>query len=282
MPSRKIRNAGTAIAIFLALAPLHLFSNSIPAQKTFIQQGFDRLYNLDFSGAHQDFDTWMKLHPEDPMGPVAHAADFLFTEFERMGVLETQLFVDDNKFESRKKTNPDPTVKKMFDQALSQADDLSRKALAINPNDANAQFARVLSLGLRSDYAALIERRDLAAISYTKQGRVLAEQLLKQKPDAYDAYLAVGVENYLSGIKPAPVRWLLQMGGVQTDKQAGLHDLELTAEHGNLLAPFAQLLLAVAALRDKDTAKACGLLGGLAERYPQNGLYKKEELGRCH
>jgi hypothetical protein len=28
--------------------------------------------------------------------------------------------------------------------------------------------------------------------------------LLKQKPDDYDAYLAVGVENYLSGIKPGP------------------------------------------------------------------------------
>jgi hypothetical protein len=172
-------------------------------------------------------------------------------------------------------------VKKLFDQALNQADALAAKAIAANPADTNAQFAKVLSLGLRSDYAALIEKRDLAAIRYTKQGRTLAEQLLKQKPDAYDAYLAVGVENYLSGIKPAPVRWLLQMGGVQTDKQAGLHDLELTAQHGDLLAPFAKLLLAVAALRDKNTEKACSLLGELATRYPQNSLYRKEQSKRC-
>jgi hypothetical protein len=280
--SKKRRTIRVAI-FFLAFFSIY-FSPvlAVSEQRTHIQQGFDRMYNLDFSGAHRDFDSWMKLHPDDPMGPISHAADFLFAEFQRMGVLEAQLFVDDNRFESRKKTTPDPNVKKLFDQAISQADELTSKALAVNPGDLNAQFARVLSLGLRSDYAALIERRDLAAISYTKQGRALAEQLLKQKPDAYDAYLAVGVENYLSGIKPAPVRWLLQMGGVQTDKQAGLRDLELTAQHGDLLAPFAKLLLAVAALRDKETAKACGLLGELASRYPQNGLYKKEELARCH
>jgi hypothetical protein len=273
--------AGGMIVFFLAAFPTHVFPEAAPVQKTFIQQGFDRLYNLDFSGAHRDFDSWMKQYPDDPMGPVSHAADFLFAEFARLGILESELFIDDNTFEDRKKPVADANVKKLFDQALSQADALADKALQANPGDVNAQFAKVLSLGLRSDYAALIEKRDLAAIRYTKQGRTLAEQLLKEKPEAYDAYLAVGVENYLSGIKPAPVRWLLQMGGVQTDKQAGLRNLELTAQHGDLLAPFAKLLLAVAALRDKDTAKACGLLGELATRYPQNGLYKREQQGRC-
>jgi hypothetical protein len=81
--------------------------------------------------------------------------------------------------------------------------------LQFNSQDANAEFTKILSFGLRSDYAALVEKRDLAALRYTRQGRRFAEVLLKQKPDDYDAYLAVGVENYLSGIKPAPIRWLL-------------------------------------------------------------------------
>lgn len=281
--TRKSKTSRLKIAAFLIiLRSVFLFPGFAAAEaKTDIEQGFDRMYNLDFPGAHRDFDAWQKQHADDPMGPVSHAAGFLFSEFARLGILESELFVDDNRFEERKKPAADPNVKKLFDAALDQADALSNKALAAHPEDTNAQFAKVLSLGLRSDYAALIEKRDLAAIRYTKQGRALAEQLLKQKPDAYDAYLAVGVENYLSGIKPAPVRWLLQMGGVETDKQAGMHDLQLTAEHGNLLAPFARLLLAVAALRDKDIPKACGLLHGLASTYPQNGLYTKE-LGRCH
>src|ERR1700748_80207 len=60
-----------------------------------------------------------------------------------------------------------------------------------------------------------------AALRYTRQGRQFAEVLLKQRPDDYDAYLAVGVENYLSGIKPAPIRRLLSADGVETDKAHG-------------------------------------------------------------
>jgi hypothetical protein len=246
-----------------------------------VQQGFQRMYNLDFSGATHDFDVWQKEHPLDPMGPVSHAAALLFSEFHRLGVLESQLFVDDKTYEDRKKLDPDPNIKTQFEGQLSHADQLVTQALAKDNSDVNARFAKVLSLGLRSDYAALIEKRDLAALSYTKQGRQDADLLLKEKPDEYDAYIALGVENYLTGIKPAPVRWLLQMGGMNTDKAQGIQELQQTADHGLLLAPFAKLLLAVAAFRDKDNAKGCTLLHQLASTYPQNPLYTKE-LWRCH
>ena len=244
--------------------------------RTPIEQGFDNMYNLDFSDARRQFDLWETAHPEDPMGPVCQATALLFSEFARLGILESQLFTDDERFDERRKLNPDPQVKQHFDSELEKADALADEALRHNSQDSNAEFAKLLSFGLRSDYAALIEKRDLAAIRYTKQGRQLAEVLLKQKPDDYDAYLAVGVENYLTGIKPAPIRWLLSAGGVQTDKAQGVHDLELTAAHGDLLAPFARLLLAVAALRDKDQTKACSLLNSLSQRYTGNPLYRHE------
>jgi hypothetical protein len=271
------------VAFLLALLnPAIYGADASSPAATAIQQGFASMYNLDFAAAHRDFDAWQVLHPEDPMGPACHAAAYLFTEFARLGVLESQLFTDDKRFENRQKLSPDPQVKNMINAQLDQADALAAKALAKDANDANAQFAKVLSLGLRSDYAALVEKRDLAAIHYTKQGRALAERLLKQNPNVYDAYLAVGVENYLSGIEPAPIRWLMSAGGVETDKTQGIHDLELTAEHGDLLAPFARLLLAVAAFRDKEPAKACSILSELSSHYPQNPLYRREfSQNRC-
>ena len=237
---------------------------------------FQRHVHLDFSAAHHQFDVWEAAHPDDPMGPVCHAAALLFMEFDRLGVLESQLFTDNDRFDDRRKLSPNPQSKRQFMAALDMADALADKALRRNSQDANAEFTKILSFGLRSDYAALVEKRDLAAFRYTRQGRQFAEVLLKQKPDDYDAYLAVGVENYLSGIKPAPIRWLLSAGGVETDKAQGIHDLELAAAHGDLLAPFAQLLLAVSALRDKDQPQACSLLTGLSQRYPRNGLYRHE------
>ena len=65
--------------------------------------GFHLLYNLDFDRAHQLFAAYEKQHPEDPMGPVCDAAGFLFSEFNRLGILESQFYEDDKAFDNRKK-----------------------------------------------------------------------------------------------------------------------------------------------------------------------------------
>jgi hypothetical protein len=241
---------------------------------TEIERGFQSMYNLEFDQAHRNFSTWERLHPNDPLGPVSQAAGYLFGEFARLGILESELFTNDKTFEGRPKLAPDPKVRDEFNGALSRGDQLADAALKQNPEDNNALFAKILALGLRSDYVALIDKEDFAALRYMKQSRILAQQLLKQKPDEYDAMLAVGVENYLTGIKPAPVRWMLSLGGIDPDKEQGLRELEQTAAHGNLLKPFAKLLLAVAALRDKKNTEGCDLLHQLAVAYPGNALYR--------
>jgi hypothetical protein len=133
-----------------------------------------------------------------------------------------------------------------------------------------------LTLGLRADYEALIERRDFDALKVIKSSRATAEKLLMIQPNYYDAYLAIGVENYLFSLKPAPMRWILQAGGAQTDHDRGVEDLRLTAEKGGYLNPYARLLLAVAALRDKDVPKARDLLSALTREFPHNRLYAQE------
>jgi hypothetical protein len=241
---------------------------------TEIERGFQSMYNLEFDQAHQDFSAWERSHPADPLGPVSQAAGYLFGEFARLGILESELFTNDKTFENRAKLAPDPKVRDEFNGAVSRGDQLADAALKQNPEDTNALFAKILALGLRSDYVALIDKQDFAALHYMKQGRILAQQLLKQKPDDYDAMMAVGVENYLTGIKPAPVRWMLSLGGIDPNKEQGLRELEQTAAHGNLLKPFAKLLLAVAALRDKNNTQGCDLLHQLAVAYPRNALYR--------
>jgi hypothetical protein len=239
-----------------------------------IERGFQSMYNLQFDEAHQDFSTWERMHPDDPLGPVSQAAGYLFSEFARLDILESQLFTNDKAFESRNKLSPDPNARTQFYAALDRGNHLADAALKQRPEDNNALFAKVLALGLQSDYVAMIDKQDFAALRYMKQGRILAQQLLKQKPDDYDALLAVGVENYMTGIKPAPVRWMLSLGGIDPNKDQGIRELQQTAAHGNLLKPFAKLLLAVAALRDKNDAQGCGLLHELAVAYPRNPLYR--------
>jgi hypothetical protein len=241
-----------------------------------LDRGFRQMYNLDFSGAHGTFHLYQSISPDDPLGYVADGAAYLFAEFNRLHILESDLFTDDQKFDNRSQQQPDPAVKVAFEHELARSDELVSKILATSPNNANALFARVLANGLRSDYTAMIEKRNLASLSYMKISRVTAQQLLAIDPTCYDAFLAVGVENYLLGTTPAPVRWVLRLTGSQTDKDEGIQRLRLTADKGYYLAPFARLLLAVAALRDKDKNTARLLLAGLATEFPRNQLYSKE------
>jgi hypothetical protein len=256
-----------------SFAAQQVISKPVP---TLLDTGFSQMYNLQFDAAHKSFIEWQRLRPDDPMGPVCNAAAYLFAEFDRLHVLESELFVDDQKFEDRSKLAADPKVKQEFDAEIAKATKLAEAAIAKDPKDSNALFARVLVYGLVGDYTALIEKRDLKALSIVKQGRVLAEQLLAQDPSRYDAYIAVGVENYLLSLKAAPVRWFLHLTGAQTDKETGLQKLRMTAAHGHYLQPYARMLLAVAALRDKDYTHAHQLLQGLSSDYPQNRLYARE------
>jgi len=243
--------------------------------------GFRQMYNLQFEEAHRTFKGWEQLHPDDPLGPASDAAAYLFSEFDRLGVLQWELFLDDEKFKQSKRLAPDPVTKIAFDASVTLSEQVADRALARSPQDGNALLAKVMDLGLRSDYLALIEKRYLASVGDMKRAGLLAQQLLALDPTCYDANLAIGVENYILGLKPAPLRWVLRMYGAQTDKDQGIQKLRLTAEKGHYLLPFAQLLLAVAALRDKNSNQARQLLAGLVQQFPNNTLYRRE-LERLH
>ena len=241
-----------------------------------LEAGYRQMYNLDFDGAHATFQAWEAGHPDDAVGPVSNAAAYLFDEFNRLHILESELFTDNERFAKREKPVPDLQTRAAFDRELAKSDEIAGRVLSASPQDANALFAKVMASGLRGDYAAMIEKRNMAGLGYMKAGRALAQKLLTLDPSYYDAYLAVGIENYLLSVNSAPVRWLLRIGGAETNKEEGIAKLRLTAEKGRYLAPYARLLLAVAALRDRDRETARRLLSGLAVEFPQNQLYRKE------
>lgn len=249
---------------------------SCTSVSTDLDQGYRSMYNLEFIKARREFSAWQQAHPEDPLGPVSEAATYLFAELDRMGSLEAKLFVDNEHFEERKKLVPHGDSERLFDAAITRALELAERELRIDPTSANASFGKTLAFGLKADYAALIDKRNIQSLTYIKQGRQWAQRTLAVDPTCYDAYLALGVENYLLGAKPPLVRAFLRLGGAQIDKEKGIRELQLTAQKGRLLQPFAKLLLVVAALRAEDFAKAHELLQGLKGEFPGNPLYGRE------
>ena len=263
-----MRLAGKTFIVVSALCGVALPGRA----ETLLERGYRDMYDRQFPAAHQTFVEWQRLHPDDPFGQVSDAAAYLYSEFDRLHILQSEFFIHDQHFVTDRKLTPDPEVKRKFEAAIAVA----RRLAGRTPNDQNAMFSMVLAYGLESDYAGLIEKRWAASFQVMKTSRQEAERLLAINPDYQDAWVAIGVENYLLSIKPLPIRWLLRMAGGQADRALGLERLRLAATKGHYLAPFARLLLAVAALRDKDIAQARGILKSLAREYPDNHLYVQE------
>src|SRR5882724_6999294 len=245
-------------------------------QTSELDAGFHFLYELKFEEARNQFEAWQKSHPEDPLGRASEAASYLFEECYRQGVLTSDFFVDDKRFMGKTPLKPDPKLRAAFFAADKRAQDLAQPQLKANPKDANALFAMTLSVGMQADYASLIDKQQLASLKMTREAEQYAKKLLVVVPDAADAYLGLGMANYIVGSLSELKKFFLGFAGIRGDKKVGIQQLEIVANHGRYLRPFAKILLALAALREKKTEMARKQLMELVAEFPENSLFASE------
>jgi hypothetical protein len=241
-----------------------------------LDAGFHLLYELKPAEARAQFEAWQKSHPEDPLGSASEAAAYLFEECYRQGVLTSEFFPDNKRFLGKVALKPDPELRAAFFAADKQAQDLAQLRLQTNPDDKNALFAMTLSLGMRADYASLIDKHQVESLKMAGDADRYAKKLLAVAPEAADAYLTLGAVNYIIGSLPAYKRLFLGFAGIHGDKKAGIQQLEIAAASGYYLRPFAKILLALAALREKNPEVARTQLAELVAEFPENSLFASE------
>jgi len=270
-----MKTSSTAAAVRLAILSTVL-TVGLPAQ-TLLDKGYRQMYNLDFPAAHATFAEFERANPANAMGPVSDAAAYLFTELDRLNILRSDYLTKDESFFVINKPAPgDPQLRKKFEDVLGRGRQLAAATLKQSPGDPDAMLASTMGLGLHANYLAMIEKKNLPALSEVKESTALAQKLLEAHPEVYDAYIAQGIENYLLSQKNAAIRWFLRLGGAQTDKQVGIEKTGITAEKGHYFMPYARLLLAIQELRDNNRVDAKLKLSWLAAEYPGNHLYREE------
>jgi hypothetical protein len=241
-----------------------------------LSAGFDLLYQQKFTEAREAFANWKSRNPEEPFGEVAVAASYLFEELHRQGVLTSDFFLNEKKFLHGIDGRPDPERMSHFREALAQARQLARERQKTNPNDGEALFALTLAAGMESDAESILQKKHMAGLKRMKEANKYAKLLLAEHPDAADAYIAPGIANYVIGSQSAGSRFMLRFGGIHGDKKLGMEQVAKTAGNGRYLRPFAKIILALAARREKQTALAQKLLRELSEQYPDNELFASE------
>jgi hypothetical protein len=270
------------IALSLLLGPVIGFAGETPDHSPAftavpeLTAGFDLLYEQKFAEAREVFASWESRNPEDPFGEVAVAASYLFEELYLQGVLTSDFFLNEKKFLHGINGRPDPERMSHFREALARARELARERQKTNPGDGEALFALTLAAGMESDAESILQKKHMSALKRVKEANEYAKRLLAQHPDAADAYIAPGIANYIIGSQSAGTRVTLWFGGIHGDKRLGMEQLAKTAENGLYLKPFANIVLALAARREKQDALAQKLLRELTEQYPGSELFASE------
>jgi hypothetical protein len=124
--------------------------------------------------------------------------------------------------------------------------------------------------------APAIDKHQVDSLKMTGEADKYAKRLLAVAPEAADAYLGLGTANYVIGSLPAHKRLFLAFAGIHGDKVVGMRQLEIAATGGRYLRPFAKILLALAALREKNTEVARTQLTELVAEFPENPLFATE------
>jgi len=241
-----------------------------------LTSGFELLYAQQFSEAREKFTAWESEHPQETFGQVAIAASYLFEEFYRQGVLTSDFFLNEEKFLNGIDGKPDAGRMAQFQGALVKTRALANKRLKQNSKDTEALFALTLAAGMESDADMILRKERLEALKLLKIANQYAKQLLAVRPDANDAYIALGSANYIIGSLSGGMRFFLAFGGVHGDKRLGMQQLGKSADSGLYLRPFAKIMLALAARREKQDALAQKLLRELSEEFSSSPLFAAE------
>jgi hypothetical protein len=279
--------AGIVLGLFLGLlllvSPIGAFAGETPRVESpaftnvpELRAGFDLLYEQRFAEAREAFASWELRNPEEPFGEVAVAASYLFEELYGQGVLTSNFFLDEKKFLRGIDGKPDAERMEHFRDALAQARQLAQDRQKANSNDGEVLFALTLAAGMESDASTILEKNHLEGLKHMKEANKYAKQLLAQHPDAADAYIAPGIANYIVGSMNAGTRFALWFDGVHGDKKLGMEQVAKTSENGRYLQPFAKIILALAARREKQDGLAQRLLRELKEEYPGSELFAAE------
>jgi hypothetical protein len=241
-----------------------------------IWSAYHLLYAQQFPEARDAFAKWESAHPTDPFGPVSIAACYLFEELYRQGVLTSDFFLDEKRFLHGIDGSPDPARMASFREALDRTRALAKELLKKNPKDPEALFGLTLASGMESDADAILQKKQLDGLKRMKEANEYAKQLLAQRPDTDDAYVALGAANYIIGSLNPGYRMALWFGGIHGDKKLGMDQLQKTADNGRYLKPFAEILLALSARREKQNALAQKLLLNLSQEFPSSQLFAAE------
>lgn len=252
--------------------PLPVFRPAEPDN----QAAFEKLYNLDYDTAIQDFEKVLARHPNDPFAVNHLLSAVLVRELYRTGAMNTGEYANDS-FVGQVHRPPDPAQKERIKQLVQQAQKLEDAELSRNAKNVDMLYARGVTRAQFALYTGLIERAWFSALRNAVGARHDHERVLELSPQYQDAKLVVGTHNYVMGSLPMWVKAAVALVGLSGDKEKGIRYLFDAAHANGETGLDANIVLLVFLRREHRYAEALDIAHTLSSRFPRNYLVSLEE-----
>jgi tetratricopeptide (TPR) repeat protein len=248
-------------------------------------EGHEALYNLDHATAVEKFEEIRKRLPHHPAGDIYLATAIWLKHLSKTRRLQTGLYGSGSSFyagasaskEGAEGDAIDMGVDRAFRERMAQAKSKALALAAKNKNDADALYFLGSYYGVMAGYEASTARKFFSAMRNGSRCVDAHEKVLKLKPDYYDAYLSIGVYDYIVGNLPFSYKFMATMAGVRGNKKRGITRLQTIIEKNAATADDARVLLVAIFRNEKRYEDALSLLEQLSSKYPNGYLLKLEK-----
>ena len=237
------------LALFAMLRPAY---SDIPDSQ--IKLGLEMIYNLRFNDAESHFLAMERSYPGD-IKPQFYLSQIYF--YKSLPSRDEQDYL---------------RFLKLSDKTIETGEGLLDK----NEKDFDAMYYLGLAHSYRSLLMLNLNKNLIGAAFSGKTGYGILEDLVKEKPDYYDAYMGLGLYKIAIGFVPGKYQWLLSVIGFNGNLKEGKQHLQTAYQKGRFTSVEARVYLAFFSIKEREESsfEAVSIMEGLVKEYPSSPVFK--------
>ncbi|HET8678084.1 MAG TPA: hypothetical protein VFO63_19945, partial [Blastocatellia bacterium] len=240
-------------------------------------EGNDALYNLDYQSARERYVRMTKMAPDHPAGYVNLANNLWLETLNASRRLSTSVYSSGSFYaQDAEEDEVNRKREREFNDLIKQALAVSKARLDKNPGDVEALYYNAAAQGLRAGYSVSVKRSFRKAIGDANGSVKIQKRVIKIDPNYTDAYLSIGLYEYVIDSLPFFWRTLARLAGLSGSKTRGIEHLEQVVAKGKYASDDARVLLIGIYGREGKPDRALELISHLANKYPRNYLFGVE------
>jgi tetratricopeptide (TPR) repeat protein len=147
------------------------------------------------------------------------------------------------------------------------------------PGNRDARYFLGGAEGVLAAFALTIDHSRTEAFRHGKKAYKHHREIVDEQPDYYDAYVTIGLYEYIVANLPWYLKWIAQIAGYKGSEERAFEYLRLAATKSQFISVNAHSALVVLYLREQLYRQALDNAQFLQRRYPRNFLFELNGAG---